>query len=610
MISKTIEPGLTWTVGKDVSLYILNFKEGGTIAAPEGKQLTMTVDGVGTEIVPGYYKGDIRIMLTDLYDMTPHGLRTMAQIHTPMNPALVIRDNAVDEAKSATILLQDGTFDGEKLSGTYMATTKGEQNGVIVEGKSTYTIENATFDMEGFSSCDFVGAGAAVTTIDDTDVTIKDSFFNLSGVTRCAIHVGGESKVLVKDCKLINMSPASDKVDTFSWMVGFTGTNRLVQLTDHGQVTYENCELRSNGWAISSIDGGGDVHMTMKDCYMELTGPRSHGYGAFCIGDNSVTYDHTHCRINGYPILIMGEEAIGRASILNGSLIEGRRFGVMVHKDDNSIITLKDSTFRTGKSTICSKGSASTYEINNVTMEPGNGVILQLMDNDETDMCTDNFYIPVGVKDEYVPGRDLAEISETEDVVMHIANSTLCGDFLNSTTEIRANAQGIKGDAGMFMHRNLGAVRMDGFGETNWPPAGGPHGGHAGAPEAKPRHRDDLQGAKNLGLFLTNVQLTGVVSSATQAYREGLHVIEPINRLELSNVTQTPAPTVNNGVVVTLDAASSWTVTGTSYLTGLELADGATISAPEGKTLKLTVDGVETAIVPGKYQGKLVLTVA
>ena len=189
---------------------------------------------------------------------------------------------------------------------------------------------------------------------------------------------------------------------------------------------------------------------------------------------------------------------------------------------------------------------------------------------------------------------------------MNIANSVLSGDFLNSTTEIRANANGVKGDAGMFMYRNLGAVRMDGFGESD--PR--PHGGHAGAPEAKPRHRDDLQGAKNLALNLKNVQLTGVVSSATQAYREGLHVIEPINRLELSNVTQTPAPTVNNGVIVSLDKDSVWTVAGTSYITGLTIESGAAVAAPAGKTLTMTVDGVETAVAPGTYKGKIVLTVA
>lgn len=39
------------------------------------------------------------------------------------------------------------------------------------------------------------------------------------------------------------------------------------------------------------------------------------------------------------------------------------------------------------------------------------------------------------------------------------------------------------------------------------------------------------------------------------------------------------------------------------------IAEGATIIAPEGKTVTMTVDGVETAMVPGTYRGTVVLTV-
>jgi hypothetical protein len=126
-----------------------------------------------------------------------------------------------------------------------------------------------------------------------------------------------------------------------------------------------------------------------------------------------------------------------------------------------------------------------------------------------------------------------------------------------------------------------------------------------------PRHGgDDLRGPKNLGLNLTNTRITGLITSASQAYREGLKVIREENRLEMSNITQAAAPTINNGVVLSLDEKSAWVVTGTSYITALNLAEGATVAAPAGKTLTMTVDGVETAIVPGSYAGKIVLTVA
>ena len=114
---------------------------------------------------------------------------------------------------------------------------------------------------------------------------------------------------------------------------------------------------------------------------------------------------------------------------------------------------------------------------------------------------------------------------------------------------------------------------------------------------------------KNLAVTLNNTRITGVISSATQKYRDGLTSIDETNRLEMSNVTQTAAPPVNNGVVVSLDGKSAWTVTGTSYITKLVVAEGAKIAAAEGKTVKMTVDGEEKAIIPGTYTGKIVLTV-
>ena len=57
---------------------------------------------------------------------------------------------------------------------------------------------------------------------------------------------------------------------------------------------------------------------------------------------------------------------------------------------------------------------------------------------------------------------------------------------------------------------------------------------------------------KNLVLTL-KTSLSGIISSATQKYRDGLTLIDESNRLEISDITQSAAPTVNNGVIVTLD---------------------------------------------------------
>jgi hypothetical protein len=68
--------------------------------------------------------------------------------------------------------------------------------------------------------------------------------------------------------------------------------------------------------------------------------------------------------------------------------------------------------------------------------------------------------------------------------------------------------------------------------------------------------------------------------------------------------------TTGQSVSVSLDGSSTWVVDKTSYLTSLTLASGAKLRAPAGRSLRLTVDGVATAITAGKsYSGTLVLTV-
>ena len=56
---------------------------------------------------------------------------------------------------------------------------------------------------------------------------------------------------------------------------------------------------------------------------------------------------------------------------------------------------------------------------------------------------------------------------------------------------------------------------------------------------------------------------------------------------------------------------STWYVTGTSYLTSLELAETSLIRGKGGKQVVMTVDGAETPLVQGcRYTGRIVLTLA
>ncbi len=64
---------------------------------------------------------------------------------------------------------------------------------------------------------------------------------------------------------------------------------------------------------------------------------------------------------------------------------------------------------------------------------------------------------------------------------------------------------------------------------------------------------------------------------------------------------------MNNGVIVHLGDKARWTVTKDCWLTKLELGPDTVIDGADGASVRMTVDGRETAIRPGVYQGLIEL---
>lgn len=601
--SKTVTG--TCLVEETTHLYDLTIAPEGKVTAPEGKFIAMTVDGIGCDPKPGRYHGDIILTVADTYHMAPHALMRLNNISREFMDAVVIDSGKVVRSQCVPALIQSGTVTGEKAENVYLASTAESFNGILVTGDQPYLVKNCRMELDGFGANDFMGVGSAVAAIDTADVTIDGCDFTVNGVTRCAVHVGGDSHVTVKNSRIQNTSPDSDWLGDFSWACGFLGTNRLCQLCDNGTVVYDNCDLISNGWGILSIDGTDKYNeMIVKNSRLTLSGPRSHGYGAFCIGGNHVRFEGCDVNVTGYPLMLRGMMDKGRAEIVD-SRIRGRRFGLLAMGDTHSVLTVAGSDFETDKSTMVFKGSATTVNITETAMRPGNGVILQLMDNDESGMTGQDFKIPVGEVDKAIAGRDLFAAGE-DDISMTLTACRLTGDFYNSTTNIQANKRSTQGGFGKFHDTLIGTGQGHNEPTKDGKPAGPAPAGDAPGPLPGMK---DLDTPKNLGLTLRDTTVTGIISSATQKYRDGLTLIDESNRREMSNITQTAAPTVNNGVIVSLDRTSRWTVTGTSYITALELAPGAVIEAPAGKALTVTLNGAPLELAPGRYQGTIVLTV-
>ena len=587
-----------WVVEKTAAFSKLVIEEGGLLVAPEGKYLTLTVNGVTRTIAPGTYEGDVYLTVCDNFTRTSlrFGEETVSNYHA----ALIVDEGKVVEGSSVLAAVQGGSFNDKKAEGVKIVSREWDFNGFYLTGDTKYEISDATLDMVGDGTDDFVGMGAAIATAGTTELTINNTEIHTEGVGRGTLFVGGDSRVTMNDCRFhataeypteeeMAAGKAMERMMDPPWAIGLRGNVRTLNLAGNGVLTLNRCHCTSNRWGVLSIDGARLNRMFVNDSLIEITG--ENGYGFFCIADDIMfdydsidepgcicVADHTTFNV-AYTAALMSL-GNGCAEFKNGSVVNSRRFGVFCHRHNGGVLKINSgSRFLTDASTIIVKGSNLHIELDDAVLEPRSGTILQLQDNDDVGMCDDPFLIPVGevdVRDD----RDLTVAIEDEDIFVRITNMKADGNLYNSTTNFRA------------CNRRLPKP-------ADCPPPPPPP---PGAEKLRGFMGDVLMGAKNLDVIIEHATVNGAISAANAFYKEGLTQITKENCEELSNITQVPAPPINNGVIVTVGEGGVWNARGISYLTKLTIAEGGAVVG------RMTVDGAEMECKPGVYVGSIVLS--
>ena len=349
--------------------------------------------------------------------------------------------------------------------------------------------------------------------------------------------------------------------------------------------------------------------------------------------------------------------------------VNSKRFGVMWHGNGN-VKVLDDTVFNTEKTVFLVKDQTADINVDGskgAQLNSGNGVIIQVIDNDDPGPVTvDGKMVNKGVYKEpttvpvKIKGFDVTA-SNSSDVTATFANIELKGDFYNAVTGSSTSSAaggGMSGGAAGGPGGAGGGAQggADGAPAAGGMPSGGPGGAAGGAQGGMPGAAGGAAGGqggmpgaaggaaggqggmpgaaggasggqggmpggaaggaggmggggasgKNLVLTFEKANITGVVSASSAKHAKD--TITAIDYKLLGEVTNTPGEAVNNGVIVSL-IGSTWTVTGTSYLTSLTIGEGSTITALEGYKVTMTVDGAAKAIKAGAYKGKIVITV-
>lgn len=561
----------TWTPAETTVLQHLVIQEGAALTPPQGKQLTLTVDGVHRDIAPGEFTGNVVLSVTDTIKAGCENHGGMEWFE--MNAAVSIHDGKYCPGESVTAAHISGTVTDTSADGLVIRSEGDNFGGIYVDGDGDYTINNADIAMNGHGASDAIGYGASVAVRGNAHVTINNSKIHNVGSIRTALQVCGHGKVTVNDSEF---SAADDDRPNYvkamskaPWMLGIQGRVRTTNIQEFGEVTYNRCKVTAENWGAMSTDGTTHVRLSMYDSDVIVTGS---GYGAYCIGDCHDYFDHCTVTVPDYGVIQCGGGS--DVTYTNGTVVKAGRNAVMMHgSGEPGLLTMDGgSQIFTEDAVVQIKGRGGRILVDNAALVSKKNILIEVIDNDDPN------------------GRG-----------MHMGPDTV-----------------MDVPPGGFEGGGVRDVVLEEHGEG----PGGP-GGPGGAPGGA-AHRAQLEevfpveatfkngtytgdilhcySEKNdVVISLQNAALTGAITTAVSSHPNGLPKCKEQYDL-IGRVETFPCPRDTEfGVKVTVGDGSIWTVSSISYLSELTIGETGAVSG------HMTLDGKPTELLPGTYTGKIVL---
>ncbi len=612
--------------------------------------------------------------------------------------ALFVDGSGVVEEKSVTGAIGDGaSYDGARAENVTIESTDPSFNGIIVAGGIDYTISKATIrfdtDGDGLQACDFSGKGTAITSFGEgTKLTVEDSEITVSGVANMTLFADSGSTLTVRNSVLHSdggtlhegylNSPSQNTMVAPPWILGIMGNARCTNL--EGSNTTMNvidCETSAAKWAVLSTDSGSNMKLNVVNTTMTLTGSdqmiqadgtyedadgdpnpftsRS-GYGTYVIGSADEQFLGVTMDVGTYASIFTGgsgtytnleagktyelTDANGEVSEVyeatedKVTTINSDTFGFMSHQGTDTINLENGTVVNSNFASFLIKNTQGDTVINitnGVELNTANGILLQVMDNDDstTGMDTATFSFNTTHEEEAGWPSENGNVSSemTED-----AGTTAAGDM-----------GGMVAADGTMTPPDGGAPMGD-------PPDGGPGGpggeggdmggGEAGASGPVVNHLnvesseltgDIYNGSGYYGETAVGVEVNlgkDAVLNGAVAQTETIHTdataytskvlaegtsAEEAGQLtsftiaEYYDIGHVANRFYNNGdntLTVNLTDNAVWNVTGDCLLSALSIGPDAVVQGLRGE-VTMTVDGVETAIAPGEsYEGEIRLS--
>lgn len=299
-------------------------------------------------------------------------------------------------------------------------------NGICVDGKSVYAVQDADIFMDGDCINDFAGNGAGLLVSGQAQVTLENSRIDVSGVLRPCILTDDHSSLTVKNCELtcrggepgpdhpghevplgmpgMLQAPPSMEVD---------GHSRLCLVSGNAHARFDDCTLVADAWAAFSTDAAwGDVYLEANRC--NVTVERA-GYGVFSDEGCVVALNDCTVKTASHCAMVQGNAKLR----LRNCELDSDRMGIYVfaiicpNGAQLADMALDNCVIRAKEMPVLIRGTNAYMDIRGTRLESGSGVLIK------TEIFTDPNAAKVN------PGEPLYGVKAA------VSDSELCGDILH-----------------------------------------------------------------------------------------------------------------------------------------------------------------------------------
>lgn len=376
---------------------------------------------------------------------------------------------------------------------------------IIHDSKYTIKNADITINApqsNGLVTNDFSGYGAAIATYgDDTVLTLENSKVNVSGVANLTVFTDDGSDIIIKNSQLhadggtlhadYKNSPDQTTMVAPPWILGIMGTSRCTNLMGNdSSMSVIDSETTAAQWAILSTDSGSNMTLTVINSYMGLTGADydlqadgsfqteygktgatanpytdKAGYGTYTIGNSNQKFYGVDMEVGTYANIYTGGIGLYSAMKAGKSIdylnaqgevmgtytpakdkvttINSDTFGFMIHQGSNSL-TIEEGTVVNSEYTSMLLKTGCTMDAlisSGSQLNAGNGILLQVMDNDDAttgmDVATFSFYT---THEEYAGWPTVGTTTANDMSTFTYEDVNLEGDIFNgSGWELNAN---------------------------------------------------------------------------------------------------------------------------------------------------------------------------